>query len=50
MKHAVEMCSVAMLYSYIPSFVKIGSGIQKLIGVTQTGRRSRKTTLIFFSK
>jgi hypothetical protein len=29
MKYAVEMASVAMIY--IPSFIKIGSGIQKLI-------------------
>jgi hypothetical protein len=30
MKYAVEMGSVAMIY--IPSFIKIGSGIQKLVG------------------
>jgi hypothetical protein len=30
MKYAVEMGSGAMIY--IPSFIKIGSGIQKLIG------------------
>jgi hypothetical protein len=30
MKYAVKMGSVAMIY--IPSFIKIGSGIQKLIG------------------
>jgi hypothetical protein len=30
MKDAVEMGSGAMIY--IPSFIKIGSGIQKLIG------------------
>jgi hypothetical protein len=30
MKYAFEMDSVAMIY--IPSFVKISSGIQKLIG------------------
>jgi hypothetical protein len=30
MKYAVEMGSVAMIY--IPSFIKFGSGIQKLIG------------------
>jgi hypothetical protein len=29
MKYAVEMGSVAMIY--IPSFIKIGPGIQKLI-------------------
>jgi hypothetical protein len=31
MKYAVEMSSAAMIY--ILSFIKIGSGIQKLIGV-----------------
>jgi hypothetical protein len=31
MKYAVEMGSGAMIY--IPSFIKVGSGIQKLIGV-----------------
>jgi hypothetical protein len=38
MKYAVEMGSGAMMY--IPSFIKIGSGIQKLIGVihSQTHR------------
>jgi hypothetical protein len=30
MKYAVEMDSVAMIY--IPSFIKVGSGTQKLIG------------------
>jgi hypothetical protein len=30
MKHAVEMGTGAMIY--IPSFIKIGLGIQKLIG------------------
>jgi hypothetical protein len=32
MKYAVEMGSVAMIYTYIPSFINIDSGIQKLIG------------------
>jgi hypothetical protein len=39
MKYAVEMGSGAMIYIlYLPSFIKIGSGIQKLMGegVTQT--------------
>jgi hypothetical protein len=30
MKYAVEMGSVAMIY--VPNFIKIGSGIRKLIG------------------
>jgi hypothetical protein len=34
MKYAVEMGSGAMIY--IPSFIKIGSGIQKLIGEIHT--------------
>jgi hypothetical protein len=34
MKYAVEMGSGAMIY--IPSFINIGSGIQKLMGDTQT--------------
>jgi hypothetical protein len=38
MKYAVEMGSDAMIY--IPSFIKTGSGIQKLIrGDTQTHRQ-----------
>jgi hypothetical protein len=37
MKNATEMDSGAMIYT--PSFIKIGSRIQKLIGVeTQTDR------------
>jgi hypothetical protein len=38
MKYAVEMGSGSMIY--IPSFIKIGSGIQKLIGkATKTHRQ-----------
>jgi hypothetical protein len=38
MKYAVEMGSGAMIY--IPSFIKIGSGIQELIGMdTQIDRQ-----------
>jgi hypothetical protein len=38
MKYAVEIGSGAMIY--IPSFIKIGSGIQKLIGRdSQTPRK-----------
>jgi hypothetical protein len=32
MKYAVEMVSVAIIYSYVPNFIKIGSGVQKLMG------------------
>jgi hypothetical protein len=32
MKYAVEMGSSAIIYEYIPSFTKIGPGIQRLIG------------------
>jgi hypothetical protein len=49
MKYAAEMGSSAMIY--IPSFIKIGSGIQKLRGGgftdTQTSRKSHKATFIF---
>jgi hypothetical protein len=40
-----DIYTVAMIY--IPSFIKIGSGIQKLIGGIHrhTGRRSHKPTL-----
>lgn len=31
MKCSVEMGSVAMMY--VPSFMKVGSGIQKLVGL-----------------
>jgi hypothetical protein len=31
-KYAVEMCLDSTIYEYIPSFIKIGSSIQKLIG------------------
>jgi hypothetical protein len=48
MKHAIEMGLGAMIY--IPSFIKIGSGIQKLIRGgytdTQTGCRPHKPTFI----
>jgi hypothetical protein len=39
MNYAVEMGSGAMTYVYVPSFIKIGSGIQKLMGETQTHRQ-----------
>jgi hypothetical protein len=49
MKCAVEMGSVAMIYSYIPSFIKIVSGIQKLMvggdSQSQTAWRSHKPHL-----
>jgi hypothetical protein len=32
MKYAVGIGSGAMMYEYIPSLIKIGLGIQKLIG------------------
>jgi hypothetical protein len=50
MKYAVEMGSGAMIY--MPSFIKIGSDIQTLIGNggytdTQTVCRPHKLTFIF---
>jgi hypothetical protein len=51
MKYAVGRSSGAMIY--IPSFIKIASGIQKLMGSggytnTQTVWRSHKPNFIFF--
>jgi hypothetical protein len=46
MKYAIEVGSGAMIY--IPSFIKIGSGIQKLMeggGYTDTERRLHEPTL-----
>jgi hypothetical protein len=47
MKHTVEMSSGAMIY--VPSFIKIGSGIEKLIGEThrQQGDRVSQLALPF---
>jgi hypothetical protein len=52
MKYAVEMGSSAVIY--IPNFIQIGSGIQKLIAGgglidTQTAWRSPKTKFLFTS-
>jgi hypothetical protein len=47
MKYAVEMCSGAMIY--IPSFIKIGSAIQKMmVGINRhtAALRSHKPTYI----
>jgi hypothetical protein len=47
--YAVEIGPGAMIY--MPSFIRTGSGIQKLIGgftVTKTARRSHKPTFNFF--
>jgi hypothetical protein len=41
MKYAAEMGSGAMIYSYIPNFIKIGSAIQKFMG--RGGRIHRHT-------
>jgi hypothetical protein len=39
MKYTIEMGSVAV--KYVPDFIKIGSGIQKLLrGATQTHRQN----------
>jgi hypothetical protein len=48
MKYAIEMGSSAMIY--IPSFIKTGSGIQKLMGGiinTQRAWLHNKPTFIF---
>jgi hypothetical protein len=49
LKYAVEIGSGAMIY--IPSFLKTGSGIQKLIGRDiQRAWRSNKPVFIFKNK
>jgi hypothetical protein len=51
MKYTAEMGSGSMIY--IPSFIKIGSGFQKLIGKeSQTNRQHGDLTnpLLFFFK
>jgi hypothetical protein len=46
MKYAVEMGASAMMY--IPNFIKIGSGIQKLMaGYTDTQHGGRINLLLF---
>jgi hypothetical protein len=45
MKYAVEMGSGAMIY--IPSFIKIGSGIQKMIRGIHRQHCDLKLTFIF---
>jgi hypothetical protein len=46
MKYAVKMGSGAMIH--IPSFIKIGSGIQKLIGGIHRQQRDLISLLLFF--
>jgi hypothetical protein len=49
MKYAVEMGSGAVIY--VPIFIKIGSGIQKLIGGIQRHRQQGDLiSLLFFFK
>jgi hypothetical protein len=51
MKYAAEMGSGAVIY--IPSFIKIGSGIQKLIGEETQAHRQHGDLIslfLFFSK
>jgi hypothetical protein len=53
MKYAVEMGSGAMIYSYIPNFIKIGSGILKLMGGGFTDTQTAYhliSLLLFFSR
>jgi hypothetical protein len=48
MKYSVEICSVTMIY--IPSFIKIGSGIQKLMGMIHRYTDSMEITLAYFTR
>jgi hypothetical protein len=45
MKDAVEINSVALIY--MPSFIKIGSGVQILIGDKQTRRHDGDRISLF---
>jgi hypothetical protein len=45
MKYAIEMGSGAMIYIYIPGFMKIDSGIQKLMTQKDGGRSHNRTLL-----
>jgi hypothetical protein len=54
--YSVEMGSAAVIYEYVPSFIKIGSGVQRLIrGDTHThthththGQQRDLTSLLYF--
>jgi hypothetical protein len=46
MKYAIKMGSGAMIY--IPSFIKIGSGIQKLMGGIHRDTNSVMISLAYF--
>jgi hypothetical protein len=48
MKYAVEMGSGAMIY--IPSFIKICSGTQKLIGADSRTQHCDRVSLFLFSE
>jgi hypothetical protein len=48
MKYSVDMGSSAMIY--IPSLIKIGSGIQKLIGGFPDTQHGDRISLLSFSK
>jgi hypothetical protein len=52
MKYAAEMGSGAMIYIPVPSFIKIGSGIQKFIRGIHRHRQDgdRRSLLFFFFK
>jgi hypothetical protein len=46
--YAVQIGSRAMRYEYIPSFIKIGSGVQKLIGEIHRHRDSMVISQAYF--
>jgi hypothetical protein len=50
MKYAEEMGSIDMIYTYITSFIKTGSAIQKLLGglQTQTQLQNQECISIFY--
>jgi uncharacterized membrane protein YozB (DUF420 family) len=49
MKYAVQICSRAMIYIYISSLIKIGSGVQKLIRGDLQAHRQQGDLISLFS-
>jgi hypothetical protein len=42
MKYTAEVDSGAVIYTYIPNFIKTGSGIQMLLGGTHTDTQTER--------
>jgi hypothetical protein len=50
MKYAVEIGSGVIIYSYIPSLIKTGSGIQKMIGGIHRHTDRKEIAQAYFRK